>query len=157
LQNALTMHRWQVALALLAVAMARGYAWAGVCTLSASPINLGSYNGLSARATVSVGQISYDCTGTFLTGIKIALAPGLSGAAMRQCTGNNGSLLYFLSLDPAGAAVWGDGSSGTTLYFNPAPATGKLVVVPVYAHAPPHQKDAPTGRCRDVITVVASF
>lgn len=150
------MFRLPRSLALLAV-LACGHAWAGACTLSATPINLGSYTSLNTRAAVSVGQISYNCTGTFRTGIRITLVPEQSGAAIRQCKGNNGSLAYFLSLDPVGAAIWGDGSQGTAAYFDPTPPSGKLVVVPIYAHVPPRQRDAAAGGCRDVITVIASF
>src|ERR1700724_1644875 len=70
------------------------------CVVNATPIAFGSYRSLHAGDLVSLGTISYTCTGV-RGRVTIALNRGNSDSVRgRSMHHGNGTLIYSLYLDP---------------------------------------------------------
>ncbi|MEQ1515426.1 MAG: spore coat U domain-containing protein [Usitatibacteraceae bacterium] len=126
------------------------------CTVSASPFDFGSYNGLSMTVLDASGAIEATCT--FGTLYSIALDAGLGSAATlstRKLTGPAGAeLLYGLFTDAPRTIPWGDGTGGTGWVSD----TGNGVSQPVtvYGRIAPGQAVAP-GAYTDTVTVTLTY
>lgn len=143
---------------MMAVAGMAAPARAGVCTVTATPINFGVFDPLLRSGVATVGSISYTCVGPVPAGIKIVLGPGREGSVQKRIMiGQDARLHYVLSLDPHGFQPWGDGSPGTRVFFDPHPPRGKRVTIDVFARILPDQPLKPRRTYSDMVSVLAIF
>jgi len=87
------------------------------CEVSATGVDFGIYDPLSASDNEATGNVTVTCTVT-LVGLtvtyEIRLDTGGSGTYFpREMTSGTHTLEYQLYIDSARTTVWGDGSSGT--------------------------------------------
>jgi spore coat protein U-like protein len=137
---------------------AGGYAWAGTCRVTATPVDFGLYPAIARGAITTVGSVTYTCVGPLAGGIKILMGPGESGSVTRRSmAGGDGRLPYVLSLDPQGSIPWGDGTRGTRFFFDPHPPQGRSVTIRVYGHIPPDQAVPPSLGYRDSVSVLVYY
>lgn len=126
------------------------------CAVNATSIAFGSYRSLRPGDLVSLGTISYTCTGT-RGRISIALSQGSGqSVSLRSMRQGAKSLSYNLYLDPTGTSIWGDGTDGSQVYVARGSADGVTVRLMVYGKVPPRQ-DVPAGEYRDAVTVNLNF
>ena len=144
---------------LLAVLALSRSAVAGVCVVSASSINFGSYNPLAGAPTRSVGTVTYRCRSRPPAGIKILLAGAAPGAAgIRYMTAGSGERLpYLLCLDSQCVQPWGDGSNGTTFYYDVKPPVGTAVTINLFGLMPERQGAKANRVYQTRVTVLAEF
>jgi spore coat protein U-like protein len=150
--------RWiRVPLAALAIVLAGATnAFSIGCVVNSSPIAFGSYRSLHSGDLVSVGTISYICTGV-RGRITIALNRGDSDSVSeRSMFHGDKRLIYDLYLDPTGSAPWGDGTGGTQVYVANGPSNGAIVRLTVYGRVPARQ-DISAGEYRDMVTVDLNY
>lgn len=125
------------------------------CTINASNLDFGS-SGRLTRALYAVGNITARCTNS--DAYRISLSGGSSNnVALRrmQKRGTPGvAIQYQLYLDAAHAAVWGDGTAGTSVATGMG--TGSAQVLQVYGVVPAQTAAAP-GDYSDTITATISF
>lgn len=141
-----------------AIEATAGYAWAGTCRVTATPIDFGLYPAITRGAITTVGSVTYTCVGPLAGGIKILMGPGESGTVTtRSMVGGGGRLPYILSLDPQGSVPWGDGTRGTEFFFDPHPPQGRSVTIRVYGHIPPDQAVPPSLSYRDSVSVLVYY
>lgn len=145
----------------LCLALAAGGARAAqpaLCTVTASPVIFGDYNPFGFQGPLTVGTIEYTCMSHPRGGLKILLSLRRRGPEGRRAMrGPQGQRLgYYLSLDPVGLQVWGDGTEGTQFFFDPNPPSGKPVMLRVYGHVPPRQM-VRSGLYSDEVSVSAEF
>jgi spore coat protein U-like protein len=145
-----------IAIALFAAAQA---ASAGVCQVTASPITFGIFDAFAARNTVSVGTVSYICTGRLPAGLRIEMLPGARGKVYpRVMIGPRAKrLAYYLALDPGGNLIWGDGTRGSQVFFDPSPPPGQTVRIRVYARIIPRRRIPAVGLYSDHVKMLARF
>jgi spore coat protein U-like protein len=126
------------------------------CAVGATSIDFGSYRALRPGDLVSLGTISYSCTGT-RGRISIALSQGSAESVrLRSMSQGAKTLSYNLYLDPTGSSIWGDGTDGSQVYVARGSADGVTVRLTVYGKVPPRQ-DVPAGEYRDAVTVNLNF
>lgn len=131
---------------------------AGICSLSASPIDFGRYNPLDGTPARSLGTITYRCLGRPPAGIKIILSTGHPTAAgVRVVSAGSAHLPYLLCLDPSCHEPWGDGRNGTMVYFDSSPPLDKDVTIHVYGLVPRRQPALANREYRDTVAVIAEF
>jgi spore coat protein U domain-containing protein, fimbrial subunit CupE1/2/3/6 len=132
---------------------------AGGCAVSATPVNFGFVSALSVPPAFTVGMLTYTCIGPLPAGLKIMLLRGSKGSARERLlkAAHGGEVAYFLSLDPAGTTIWGDGSGGTSVFYDPSPASGRTVTLRVFAHLIPTRIAEPNGIYSDEVAVKANF
>jgi len=129
-----------------------------ICMLSASPLNFGQYSEIARDWIMSVGTISYTCTGPLPAGIRIAIGPGHSGEPVRrEMIAGGAKLYYLLSLDPRGSVPWGDGTDGSTMYYDAHPPRNRTVTVQVYGRIPPGERVPANRVFSDSVSVVAYY
>ncbi len=107
------------------------------CTLSASPINFGVYNMFDTQALDSVGELSVQCSSA--GSVKVSLGAGSFGtllSRLMKTTAGPDSLSYQVYLDQSRQAIFGDGSSGTSVATMPSSQTA---VIRMYARLAPLQ------------------
>ncbi len=126
------------------------------CTVDASPLSFGNYNGISGSMHDAVAVITPTCTAG--TAYAIALCTGLgSGAshATRKLTGPDGaSLNYSIYTNSSRTTVWGDGTGGTSVVA----ASGVGLAQPVQLHGRvPAAQTAMVGSYSDTITVTVTY
>ncbi|MDA8156762.1 MAG: spore coat U domain-containing protein [Actinomycetota bacterium] len=146
--------------ATLIVLAVSGYAFAARCTVSATGINFGSYNILSAAPTDSTGQVNVSCNGNVTSAaISISASP-TSGSFwprdMRSSLSPSFMMAYNLYTDSTRSTVWGDGTLGTqTVVIQPV--TRKAVYTEtIYARIPARQ-DVYYGPYSDTLTVTVNW
>jgi spore coat protein U-like protein len=126
------------------------------CAVSATSIDFGNYRALRPGDLVSLGTISYSCTGT-RGRISIALSQGSAESVrLRSMRQGAKTLSYNLYLDPTGSSIWGDGTDGSQVYVARGSADGVTVRLTVYGKVPPRQ-DVSVGDYRDSIMVNLNF
>jgi spore coat protein U-like protein len=129
-----------------------------ICMVSASPINFGKYSAVESEWIVAAGTISYTCTGPLPVGIKIAIGrDDAAGDVRRVMRGGGSRLSYFLTLDPRGSVPWGDGSAGSTVYFNAHPPRNRTVTIQVYGRIPPGERVPANQTFHDAVPIVAYY
>jgi spore coat protein U-like protein len=158
------MRRTALLMLLLSLAMIPArHATAATCTVSATGVAFGVYPPFSTTPTDSTGTITVSCTtllGLFLNW-SIALGPGDGGSYANQRMSNGTyDLNYHLYASPpsGGAAVWGDGTDGTTVVND-----GVLLQIgtnishyTIYGRIPPLQAVGP-GSYSDTIVVTVTY
>jgi spore coat protein U-like protein len=148
--------RWMLSAAVaLAVFGAASRSEAACSIRVESTVVFGTYNVFGANPLDSTGQISYRCTGTTNSTIRISLTRGGSSTFLpRQLRRGSNILSYNLYRDANRTIVWGDGSPGTQVYS--AARTSGRVYVTVYGRVPAGQ-DAAVGAYSDSVTAVVNF
>jgi spore coat protein U-like protein len=128
------------------------------CTISTVSVSFGSYDVFSAAVLTSTGNVSIQCRGIGggTSPVSVFLNPGLSGSFQpRTMIRGADSLNYNLYLDPSGAQIWGDGTSGTQAY-NTLVSNNQAVNITVFGRIPPSQ-DVSTGNYTDTIVATINF
>ncbi len=160
------LRRVWVRASVLLLLMAPLPAWAVACgtvlspvSVTASPVDFGTYNASSgaadnANGTITIAcKIGADALPIFVVSLSQGQAPSYSPRLM---TAGASSLMYNLYTTAAHTTVWGDGSAGTSTRSN-----GGLVVLgsisfTVYGQIPASQFIA-AGAYADSITVTVVY
>jgi spore coat protein U-like protein len=101
-------------------------------------------------------MINYTCTAPMNPPV-IKLSRGLSPSFTPRAMSTAGdSLAYNLFLDPSCTTVWGDGTSGTSVYSAPTPVDGHNYNVTIYGCIPARQ-NVSAGSYSDSIVVTIEF
>jgi len=120
------------------------------CTVSTTPVSLGTYNPSAPTPLDGEGTISWRCTGNRRT-VQITISTGSSGSFSRRMTGPSGSLQYNLYIDATRQTIWGDGTAGTQSVFQDTRAN-EAYVVSVYGRVPSAQS-VQAGTYTDMLVV----
>lgn len=145
-----------LAAALAFLASAAQAAEANRCTVSVTPVQFGTYNGLEAFELRSTGMLTYNCIAS--TPVTITLNRGNAPSFdARQMSQGAYDLFYNLYLDAAGTVVWGDGTGGSQAYRDPSPPPDTNVSVPIYGRVPAHQRGARVGIYDDNLVVTITY
>ena len=143
----------------LALWLARGAAIAAPsCTINnLTSVSFGRYDSLAAAPLDSLGTIVVHCTGASAS-VTYSLTAGSSGAFIpRTLTGPATHKLDFnLYLDSAHTVVWGDGTSGTSLYGPISVAQDTDNTAFIYGRMPPGQA-VPAGVYVETLTLLITF
>ena len=126
------------------------------CVVSVTSVQFGTYNGLRPGDVRSTGAVVYNCTQSSPVTISISRG-GSSLLDNRRMTQAGYELFYNLYLDPAGTIVWGDGTGGSQVYRDPAPAPDTNISIPVYARVPALQRNPRTGFYDDTLVVTINY
>ncbi len=126
------------------------------CTVSVSSVQFGTYSALRLGDVRTTGTVVYNCTQASPITIAISRGGG-SFLENRRMTQAGFDLAYNLYLDAAGSIMWGDGTSGTQVYRDPAPAPNTNMSVPIYARVPANQRLAHTGPYDDNLIVTINY
>jgi spore coat protein U-like protein len=130
---------------------------AAQCTVSATGVNFGAYDVFSSTARDSTGSITYRCL--LPLAVQITLSTGSAGSfSPRTLRKGAEPLNYNLYRDSGRSTVWGDGSSGTSIYSATVTALQVAVdiLVTVFGRIPAGQ-DVSAGSYTDTITVTINF
>ncbi len=139
-----------------------------ICFPSAAPVAFGTYDPTTSMPNDSTGEIKVVCLyasgGASKIDYSVALSRGGSGSyAPRELTSvASQRLQYNLFADPARSAVWGDGTSNTTVVSGELKVgPGRPIVIdqnvhPIYGRIPARQ-DAQNGTYSDTIVVTLEF
>ena len=142
-----------VAALLASNAFAQGGA---ACTISTTSVNFGSYNVFNGSALDSTGTITYNCNAA-AKNISVSLSKGASSTYSPRTMTKGGELLgYNLFRDAARTTIWGDGTSGTSVYLDASPPKDTNVNVTVYGQVSPGQ-DVSAGAFSDTISATINF
>ena len=148
--------RLLILLALVIGTLYASDAHAQACTISATSVNFGSYNVFNGSHTDSTGTVTYRCNGS-AHNITIGLTQG-AGASFnqRQMQKGSESLTYNLFVDASRTNIWGDGTSGTSVYSISNPPNNTNVNLTVYGRVTAGQ-DVSAGSFSDTVTAVINF
>jgi spore coat protein U-like protein len=151
---------WLLAAA-LALVPQRVLAIGETCTVQASGVNFGIYDPFNSTPTDATGTASVTCSAlaSVLVSYTIRLSTGGSGSyASRTLTSGSYTLNYNLYTSAAHAAIWGDGSAGTsTVSDSYLLEIGSVTRdYPVYGRIPAAQ-NAAVGTYSDTITVTVDY
>ena len=124
------------------------------CTLSATAVAFGTYDVFQAGPTDSTGTITYRC-GNNDRNIRIAISAGSGTFANRTLKQVTENMLYNLFYGGF-TQVWGDGTGGTTTYFENNPPNNKDVVLTVYGRITAGQ-DVSVGNYTDTVVVTLEY
>ena len=124
------------------------------CTLSATAVAFGTYDVFQAGPTDSTGTITYRCANNDRN-IRIAISAGSGTFANRTLKRVTDNMLYNLFYGGF-TQVWGDGTGGTTTYFENNPPNGKDVVLTVYGRIAAGQ-DVGVGSYTDTVVVTLEY
>ena len=148
--------RLLILLALLIGTLYASDAHAQACTISATSVNFGSYNVFNGSDTDSTGTLTYRCNGS-AHNITIGLTQGASASFnQRQMQKGSESLTYNLFVDASRTNIWGDGTSGTSVYSIANPPNNTNVNLTVYGRVNAGQ-DVRAGSFSDTVTAVINF
>ncbi|MDD2582710.1 MAG: spore coat U domain-containing protein [Desulfuromonadaceae bacterium] len=130
------------------------------CSIATTPINFGNYDVFSNQALDSSGTITVDCNNPDQKPIKIDISinSGSSGKFNpRQMQGANGTdrLNYYVFTDPSGAAIWGDGTGGSSI-VSTIVTKNSILNSNVYARIPAGQ-NVSVGTYTDLLTATVSW
>ena len=148
--------RLLILLALVIGTLYASDAHAQACTISATSVNFGSYNVFNGSHTDSTGTVTYRCNGS-AHNITIGLTQGASASFnQRQMQKGSESLTYNLFVDASRTNIWGDGTSGTSVYSISNPPNNTNVNLTVYGRVTAGQ-DVSAGSFSDTVTAVINF
>ena len=125
------------------------------CSINTTGVNFGPYNVFDSAPVDSTGSVRYQCSGntnSFTVAIGRGSSPTFTPRTLRS---GADAMNYNLYLDAARTNVWGDGTSGTTL-FTVSSSGGKAVTVPIFGRIPAGQ-DVAAGTYSDSIVVTIQF
>jgi len=126
------------------------------CSVTATPIDFGSYDVFRATPLTATGTITVDCDAAPPPDVVIQIGPsansgGFHPRQMKHVTGPD-RLNYNLFTDSTMTTVWGDGTPGTATVTCEQVVKPKPCVRVVYALLPAGQ-DVAVGPYQDVVTV----
>ena len=148
--------RLLVTLVLLIGTLWASDAHAQACTISATSVNFGTYNVFNGSNVDSTGTVTYRCNGS-AHNITVGLTQGASATfSLRQMQKGSEVLTYNLFLDASRTTIWGDGTSGTSVYQIGNPPNNTNVNLTVYGRVPAGQ-DVSAGTFSDTVTAVINF
>jgi len=148
--------RLLILLALVIGTLYASDAHAQACTISATSVNFGSYNVFNGSPTDSTGTVTYRCNGS-AHNITVGLTQGASASFnQRQMQKGSESLTYNLFVDASRTNIWGDGTSGTSVYSISNPPNNTNVNLTVYGRVTAGQ-DVSAGSFSDTVTAVINF
>jgi spore coat protein U-like protein len=156
-REAMTRRRLLIAITMLVGALLASdvFAQGASCTISATSVNFGSYNVFNGSALDSTGTITYRCNGA-ANNISISLSKGLSSTySPRLMSKGVEALTYNLYTNAGHTNIWGDGTSGTTVYSRANPPNSN-VNVPIYGEVPAGQ-DVSAGTFSDTVSATINF
>lgn len=89
----------------------------GACSVEATPIAFGVYNGVIKAEVQTIATVTVRCTDLIvLTNYTVSLSPGQSGTATDRYLSNGANRLgYQVFADAARTQIFGDGAPGTVL------------------------------------------
>jgi spore coat protein U-like protein len=125
------------------------------CTLSATPMAFGAYNVFQAGPDDSTGSITYRCS-IGDRNIRISISAGASGTFADRTLKDGTETLQYNLFYGGFTQVWGDGSGGTTAYFENNPPNNKDVVLTVYGRITAGQ-DVAIGNYTDTVVVTLNY
>ena len=125
-----------------------------LCTIDTSGIEFGIYDTRSPTPLDATGGVTFSCSTSLV--VTIVFTPGVSGSFDRTMSGGADQLSHNLYLDPFHTQVWGDGTTGTSVYINTNPPKDASIGVPVYGQIPARQS-VTEGRYTDSLMVVLVF
>jgi spore coat protein U domain-containing protein, fimbrial subunit CupE1/2/3/6 len=148
--------------------------WPQNCTVSATMVNFGNYNPLSALNTNSTGTLTVSCTeyrlgiggGTVMIPFTEALSTGNSGSySNRYMTSGVQQLNYNLFSNATYTTIWGDGTGGSQNVSDTVTAscTGFFIQTCTGSQSDtayglmPAQQNVSAGIYNDSITATISF
>lgn len=128
----------------------------GSCTISVTSVAFGSYNVFNASALDSSGTVTFSCNNQG-NHVSISLGKGTSSTfAPRTMTKGSETLGYNLFLDAARTSIWGDGTSGTSVYTRTNPPNNTNVSIPIYGRVMASQ-DVSAGNYSDTVLATINF
>ena len=154
----MTRRRLLIAITVLAGALLTSdvFAQGASCTISATSVNFGSYNVFDGPALDSTGTITYRCNGA-ANNISISLSKGLSSTySPRLMSKGVEALSYNLYTNAGHTNIWGDGTSGTTVYVRANPPNNSDVNLTIYGRVPSGQ-DVSAGTFIDTVSATINF
>ena len=154
----MTRRRLLIAITVLAGALLTSdvFAQGASCTISATSVNFGSYNVFDGAALDSTGTITYRCNGA-ANNISISLSKGLSSTySPRLMSKGVEALSYNLYTNAGHTNIWGDGTSGTTVYVRANPPNNSDVNLTIYGRVPSGQ-DVSAGTFIDTVSATINF
>jgi spore coat protein U-like protein len=157
-REAMTWRRALLAVALLVAVLrpSEAAAQSPSCTISATSVNFGNYNVFNGSNLDSTGTITYRCNST-AANITIGLTKGAGSTFNPRRMSKGAEVLgYNLFRNAARTNIWGDGTSGTAVYFRANPPNNSNVNVTVYGRIPAGQ-DVSAGSFSDTVTAVINF
>lgn len=123
------------------------------CSVRATPMNFGNYDGFSTTNLDSSSTITISCAPSN-TSYTISLDGGLHGPinnrTMRAANGND-KLTYNLYTDASRSIIWGNGSGSTQT----VPGSSSFPIT-VYGRIPPGQ-NAGVSSYNDIVTITVNF
>lgn len=127
------------------------------CTVSASGVAFGTYDVYQTSPTDSTGTITFRC-GNQDKDILITISRGSSSTFNPRTMQAGGDVLvYNLYRDAAMTQIWGDGSGGTSAYFNRNPQPNNQdIPLTVFGRIPAGQDAAP-GLYSDTVVVSIEY
>ena len=149
-------NRLLIMLALVIGTLYASDAHAQACTISATSVNFGTYNVFNGSDVASTGTVTYRCNGS-AHNITVALTQGASATFNpRQMQKGAEALTYNLFRDASHSTIWGDGTSGTSVYQLANPPNNTNVNLTVYGSVSAGQ-DVSAGTFSDTVTAVVNF
>ena len=126
------------------------------CSISVTSVAFGSYNVFNTSALDSSGSITYSCNNQ-ANHISISLGQGSSGTfSSRSMTKGGETLSYNLFMDAARTSIWGDGTSGTSVYIRSNPPNNSNVSLPIFGRITAAQ-DVSAGSYSDTVLATINF
>ena len=148
--------RLLVMLAMMIGTLYASDAHAQACTISATSVNFGTYNVFSGSDVDSTGTVTYRCNGS-AHNITVGLTQGASATFNPRRMQKGAEVLnYNLFVDASRTSIWGDGTSGTSVYQIANPPNNTNVNLTVYGRVPAGQ-DVSAGSFSDTVTAVINF
>jgi spore coat protein U-like protein len=123
---------------------------AATCTFGLVSVVFGNYDTLTNTSLDGAGSITVTCDSS--DSYTIALSTGHGTLLDRQMQAGSSVLHYNLYSDALRSAIWGDGTSGTSLVGGSAAGA----TYSIYGLIPGGQR-IPAGTYADAITVTLSF
>jgi spore coat protein U-like protein len=125
------------------------------CTISVTSVSFGSYNVFNTSALDSSGSITYNCNNK-ASNVSISLGKGSSSTfSPRTMTKGGEALSYNLFMDASRTTIWGDGTSGTSIYTRNNPPNNS-VSLPIYGRVSAAQ-DVSAGTYSDTVLATINF
>lgn len=146
----------------IALYCASQVATAQACSIASNSLAFGIYDPFSSVTTDTASSISVVCQSAATTNVSytIKLDGGLSGSiSARNLTGPGTNLAYQLYRDVTRAAIWGDGSAGSSsvsdsyTLITQVPSTRSYAI---FGRINPRQ-NIKIGAYSDTVTVLISY
>ncbi|MDX1292549.1 MAG: spore coat U domain-containing protein [Hyphomonas sp.] len=133
------------------------------CSVSANPLDFGTYNPIDSNNVDATGDVSVTC-GALILGVnisyKLALNSGISGDPLNRVMSNGGNTMnYNLYTNSGRTIVWGDGTGGTGTFSNSYILSlifSRTDHFPIYGRAPTGQ-NIPPGSYSDTLVATVIF